>query len=187
MTDTFVGVDAGQRDRSELEHLLGRAVQACGPAVLVCTHLVDGHWAGSLQLSGPAPGAGPFSDALGAAVTVRTGAATTAAGPQEWVAGSAQAVAELSGRTAGRAVVFGGQENLVGEIDTDTVSALSAVSAVVGIAGTPTVGTKLVTQDFVRPVLLDGRLMLQVRPIGPDGAVAPFEVPNPTPCCNAHG
>ncbi len=187
MTDTSVGVDAGQRDRSELEHLLGRAVQACGPAVLVCTHLVDGHWAGSLQLSGPAPGAGPLSDALGAAVTVRTGAATTTAGPREWATGAAQAVAELSGRTAGRAVVFGGQQNLVGVVDTDTVPVLSAVNEVVGIAGTPTAGTRLVTQDFVRPVLLGGRLVLQVRPIGPDGDVAPFEVPNPTACCAAHG
>ena len=43
----------------------------------------------------------------------------------------------------------------------------------------------LLTRDFCRPVYEAGALVLHVLPAGP-GRVAPFEVPNPTPCCAAH-
>lgn len=187
MTAWIIGIDAGQHDRADLEHLLARAVEVCGPAELVCTNMIDGHWAGSLELSGPARGAQLLSEQLGAAVTVRSAGGSSTAGPEQWAAGSATAAKELSTRSAGRAVVFPGQEKLLGEVDTDAVPTLCAIAAVVGVAGTPTAGTRLVTREFVRPVLQDGKLVLQVRPFGAEGAVAPFEVPNPTPCCAAHG
>jgi hypothetical protein len=40
------------------------------------------------------------------------------------------------------------------------------------------------TQDFVRPRIQNGRLVLTVQP-GMRGYV-PFEQPNPTPCCADH-
>jgi hypothetical protein len=43
----------------------------------------------------------------------------------------------------------------------------------------------LATRDFCRPVYEAGALVLHALPAGP-GRVAPFEVPNPTPCCAAH-
>jgi len=186
VTGTIVGIDAGGLDRSEVEHILVRAVDACGPAVLACTHVVDGRWAGALEVNRAAPRAGQLAEQLGAAVTVLTVGGSITAGPAEWAAGSARAAAELSQRTAGRAVVFPGQGNLVGEVDTDAVPTLCAISTVIGIAGTPTAGSRLVTRDFVRPVLKDGSLVLYVRPFGAEGTVTPFEVPNPTPCCAVH-
>lgn len=45
--------------------------------------------------------------------------------------------------------------------------------------------TLLDTRAFVRPQWMDGWLTLVTMPT-PDGHVAPFEVPNPTPCCADH-
>ena len=56
-----------------------------------------------------------------------------------------------------------------------------AVDAVLAQAAA---GDPIDTQDFVRPRLQDGRLVLTVQP-GMDGYV-PFEQPNPTPCCADH-
>jgi len=187
VTGAVVGLDAGWQDRAEAEHVLGRASDLCGNVVLACTHVLDGHWTGSLQLSGPAPDPGLLARSVGAAVTTLTAAARSSAGPDEWAGRAARAAAAMSTRSGGRAVVFPGQENLVGEVDTDAVPILSAITEVVGIAGTPTAGTRLITRDHVRPVLLGGQLVLQVRPFGAGSAVAPFEVPNPTPCCATHG
>lgn len=181
-----LGFAAGHTDRAELEHLLADVVQRYGPVVLACTHIVDGRWAGSVQLTGPAPDAARFADELGVAFAVRPSSAG-AVGEHAWRSGAEQAADRMRSRSEGRAVVFAGQDRLVGEMPVDDVPGLSAIDAVVGIAGTPTAGATLVTREFVRPVLLAGRLVLEVRPIGADGAVAPFEVPNPTPCCADHG
>lgn len=207
MSTTVVGVDAGLADCSALEHLLAHAQDHTGPAVLACTHLVDGRWVGSLELSDPTPGAAPLtpesptpgtltpgtlraewlSAELGAAVTVLAadGPARTA-GPSAWQDGSRRAAQELRDRSAGRAVLFPGQDRLVGEVDTAAVTELSAITAVHAIAGIPTAGTRLVTRDFLRPVLQDGELVLQVRLFADDGRLVPFEVPNPVACCSVH-
>ena len=183
-----VGLAAGHSVRDDVEHLLDVVAERHGPVVLACTHVVDGRWAGSVQLAGPAPAAGPLAAALGAAVVVHSpDGGTAAAGSPLWRTAAERAAQSLRDRTDGRAVRFGGQDRLVGEVPADDVPSLSAVEALVGVAGTPTAGVVLVTRDFVRPVLREGRLVLQVRPIGADGAVAPFEVPDPTPCCAAHG
>ena len=181
-----IGFAAGHTDRAELEHLLADVVQRYGPVVLACTHIVDGRWAGSVQLTGPAPDAARFADELGVAFAV-SASSSEAMGDHTWRSGAEQAADRMRTRSEGRAVVFAGQDRLVGEVPVDDVPGLCAIDAVVGIAGTPTAGATLVTREFVRPVLLGGRLVLEVRPIGADGAVAPFEVPNPTPCCADHG
>ncbi|HXA57584.1 MAG TPA: hypothetical protein VNW94_00320, partial [Streptosporangiaceae bacterium] len=41
------------------------------------------------------------------------------------------------------------------------------------------------TRDHVRPEWRHGRLTLLTMPAGP-GLFAPYEVPNPTPCCADH-
>lgn len=181
-----LGFAAGHTDRAELEHVLADVVQRYGPVVLACTHIVDGRWAGSVQLTGPAPDPAGLANELGVAFAVSR-SSSGAVGDHAWRSGAEQAADRMRTRTEGRAVVFPGQDRLVGEVAVDDVPGLSAIDAVVGIAGTPTAGATLVTREFVRPVLLGGRLVLEVRPIGADGAVAPFEVPNPTPCCANHG
>ena len=196
MSTTCVGLAAGQQDRSEMEHLLAVAVELIDGVVLACTHVVDGAWAASVETTADVGGSGELCsllrehDAGDVAVCVRSlgdDPRVDVTGPVGLRHAAGQASLELAGRLAGRAVLFPGQERLTGEVATDDVPALSAIRAVEGIAGTPTVGTRLVTRDFVRPVLRAGALVLQVRPFGEEGTVAPFEVPDPTPCCAAHG
>ena len=196
MITTYVGLAAGQQDRSEVEHLLALAVDLLDGVVLACTHVVEGAWAASVETTASVGGSLELwtllqkQGAPDVAVCVRS----CSAAPRVDVAGpvglrhvAVQASLELAERLAGRAVLFQGQERLHGEIATDDVPGLSAIGAIEGIAGTPTVGTRLVTRGFVRPVLRAGALVLQVRPFGEEGTVAPFEVPDPTPCCAAHG
>ena len=206
MITTCVGLAAGQQDRSEVEHLLALAVDLLAGVVLACTHVIEGAWAASVETTASVGEPGELwallqdRGAADVAVCVRSRGAdpritdpritdprVDVAGPAGLRHAAAQASRELVERSAGRAVLFPGQERLTGEIATDDVPSLSAIRAVEGIAGTPTVGTRLVTRDFVRPVLRTGALVLQVRPFGEEGTVAPFEVPDPTPCCAAHG
>ena len=91
-----------------------------------------------------------------------------------------------SGLTSGRAFIFPGSTELTGVIAVADLLAASAVEAVLmmgGRAADPQ--AELDTQDFVRPVYRDGRLVLLTRP-GADDRLLPFEQPNPTPCCADH-
>jgi hypothetical protein len=49
----------------------------------------------------------------------------------------------------------------------------------------PDPATPVLTRDHVRPEWRNGRLTLALVPAA-GGALAPFEVPNPTPCCADH-
>jgi hypothetical protein len=90
------------------------------------------------------------------------------------------------GVEAGRAFVFPGSEALTGVITVGDLLARTAVDEVLRMGGVPVdPETELETQDFVRPVFRDGRLVLHTRP-GAGPAVLPFEQPNPTPCCAEH-
>ena len=88
--------------------------------------------------------------------------------------------------TDGRAVRFPGIELLTGTVPVADVLAGTAIDEVRVLAGglLPP-AAMLLTRDFCRPVYEAGALVLHVLPAGP-GRVAPFEVPNPTPCCAAH-
>jgi hypothetical protein len=90
-------------------------------------------------------------------------------------------------RIGGRAVVFPGAERLVGRITVGAVLAWSAIGgiSVLGGAPAPDPGVELDTRDFVRPLWMNGRLTLMALP-APGGRIAPFELPNPIPCCADH-
>jgi hypothetical protein len=99
------------------------------------------------------------------------------------------ALGAASARAAGadgRAVRFPGVDLLTGTVPVADVLASTAIDEVRVLAGgvLPPAAV-LQTRDFCRPVYADGTLVLHVLPAGP-GRVAPFEVPNPTPCCAAH-
>jgi len=189
---SVVGVDGGTQDRDSTEHLLYEAVAASpGQVTLACTHLVAvpaPHWAVSLVVAGPPPAELELSRHLAdSAVTViRPDGATASAGAGPWQAGADAAAAQLlSG--SGRAVVFEGQDRLPATVTVEDVMRLTAIERVLGVAGTPTAGRLLHTRGYVRPQLVEGELVLHVRPYGVDSQLAPFEVPEPTPCCAAHG
>ena len=85
-----------------------------------------------------------------------------------------------------RLFVFPGHEAMVGTMTVGDVLLLSAIDQVRGLGGSvPSLDDRLDTQEFVRPVVVDGRVVLVVRP-GHRTGLVPFEQPNPTPCCADH-
>jgi hypothetical protein len=97
-----------------------------------------------------------------------------------------QAAAAHRERRSGRAVLFAGVETLTGTVTVADLLARSAIDRVTVLgAGPAEPSLEVVTRDFVRPQWTDGLLILVATP-APGGRLAPFEVPNPTPCCGTH-
>jgi len=97
-------------------------------------------------------------------------------------------VAEDAGTpiTTGRAFIFAGSQTLTGVVRVHDLFHRTAIDDVLLMGGAQAgPGLELDTQDFVRPVYRDGRLVLFTRP-GPAGRIVPFEQPHPTPCCADH-
>ncbi|MGN6609234.1 MAG: hypothetical protein ACTHMS_19750, partial [Jatrophihabitans sp.] len=91
--------------------------------------------------------------------------------------------AEVVARDGGRAARFPGQPDVGGDVPVHELLARTAIDEVERIDGGPVAASDVIeTRDFLRPLFREGRLVLPVLPAG-DGRVAPFEVPNPTPCC----
>jgi hypothetical protein len=197
-----VGVDTGHTGAlREADHLLRALAAELGlkEDVLGCTHHVRDGWRphtalsfavpseraaravwGRLTEKGSGPDAGP-----GALPGVAFGGELH--GSDELAAGAAHAAAEHATRTGGRAVLYPGAQALTGVI---TVARLLDVSAVdqVAVLGSPEGAdpeARLVTREHVRPEWRDGRLVLATMPAA-GGTLAPFEVPDPTPCCAGH-
>jgi hypothetical protein len=161
---TVRGFDLGHRDTVAAEHWL--AAMPGGPGLVACTHFVSGE---------------------------RPRVVITLAGidltffPPPADSGAADTAAEnhASGH-GGRAVVFPGVRDLTGTLTVAALLAASAIDDVRVIGGPPATPETLVdTRDFVRPQWENGRLVLVATP-APGGRIAPFEVPNPTPCCANH-
>ncbi|WP_199536789.1 hypothetical protein [Spongiactinospora gelatinilytica] len=167
----MIGLSFGHRTDRDAEHWLRHAVRPLGlPGLVACTHLVRRpfpHVAVSLATGGEPP----------------TGLPVTAAELRE---AAGHAAAEHAARRSGRAVIYPGVERLTGTLTVGEVIALSAIERVTGLGGPPPEpGTGLETRDFVRPQWMDGLLTLVTVPVA-GGRVAPFEVPDPTPCCADH-
>ncbi|MFB7337895.1 hypothetical protein FNH09_06675 [Streptomyces adustus] len=196
---TVIGVDAGSANLREADHLIHHLVDGFGlpRGTVACTHLIRTDERRSTAVSLALPDAGAAEVAwtrvldwagpdTGAAFGDRTHGSAQAAGAARLAA------EEHAGRRAGRAVSYPGVDALVGTVTVADLLGLSAVDRVV-VVGAPSVdgagpdpATAVRTRDHVRPEWRDGRLTLALVPaVG--GALAPFEVPNPTPCCADHG
>ncbi|WP_461079579.1 hypothetical protein [Streptomyces deserti] len=163
-------VDAGLRDLRAADHLLHTlaAELALPEGVFGCTHLVRGDRPRvALSLTLP-------SEPL-----LRTARERLAERGHEVTAGLPDA--------AGRAVLYPGVASLTGTLTVADVLARSAIDrvTVLGAQDRPAPGTRLVTRGHVRPVWHDGALVLAAMPAA-GGALVPFEVPDPTPCCADH-
>ncbi|WP_322753253.1 hypothetical protein [Frankia sp. Cas3] len=194
---TVVGVDTDIRSLSEIDHLVLDLWRRIGPPAdaYACTHIVRvgvPHFAVSLTLP---PGLvdtavdGVRSVLPAAAVAVvEPGTPTPALGTDnpDPATGAMLAACDAAARTGGRAVRFPGVERLVGDVPVSSVLAGTAIDrfAVLGGGELPEAAV-LRTRDFVRPEWRGEELVLAVGATGP-GLVAPFEVPNPTPCCAYH-
>ncbi|MGN9783333.1 hypothetical protein ACTMTF_18000 [Nonomuraea sp. ZG12] len=174
----MIGISAGHRTEREAEHWLRESVLPLGlPGLFACTHLVRipyPHVAVSLAAEGSVR-QGDEGEVVGLPVT-----------PPELAEAAAHAAAEHAARRSGRAVLYPGVERLVGTLTVGEVTALSAIERVTRLGGPPPEAeTVLETRDFVRPHWQDGVLTLVTMPVA-GGRVAPFEVPDPTPCCADH-
>ncbi|MFJ4845042.1 MULTISPECIES: hypothetical protein [unclassified Streptomyces] len=210
---TVLGVDAGTSGLREADHLIHHLVDRLGlPAgTVACTHLIrtgTPHTAVSFTLpdeEGPAA-----AEAAWRALTAPDAAAADegadgpeTAGPKPWgvhlagrthgpaplAAAASQAAEEAAARTGGRAVVFPGVEHLTGVITVADVLAHTPITGLMVLGSPaderPEPGVEVLTRDHVRPEWQAGRLVLPLVPaVG--GRLAPFEVPNPTPCCADH-
>lgn len=186
-----LGVDAGSRTAADAEHLmLGVAAElGAGPGAALCTHAVrqgTPHYAATVTLPAlPAtlPAAMPPIPAAGWALV---DTAEVLEGDPVLARTALGAATARAAGTDGRAVRFPGIELLTGTVPVADVLAGTAIDEVRVLAGglLPP-AAMLLTRDFCRPVYEAGALVLHVLPAGP-GRVAPFEVPNPTPCCAAH-
>jgi hypothetical protein len=187
-----LGVDAGSRTAADAEHLmLGVAAElGAGPGAVLCTHAVrqgTPHYAATLTLPTSRPAT------LRATMPSLPSAGWALVDAAEVLEGdpvlARTALGAATGRAAGsdgRAVRFPGIELLTGTVPVADVLAGTAIDEVRVLAGgvLPPAAV-LHTREFCRPVYEAGALVLDVLPAGP-GRVAPFEVPNPTPCCAAH-
>jgi hypothetical protein len=171
---TVLALDLGHATVTDAEHWLADVPPV--PGLVACTHLVPGEHA-RVVITLAAPG--------------RVDPATLPPPAQRHAApadGAALAAAQAhAAGTGGRAVLFPGADRLVGELTVAQVLAHSAIDRVRVLGGVaqPDADTLVLTRDFVRPQWLDGVLTL-VATQAPNGRIAPFEVPNPTPCCAAH-
>lgn len=170
MTQYVLTVDPGVRDLRAADHVLqGLAAElALAEGVFGCTHLVRGDRPRVV-----------LSLALPVEPLVRTVEERLTARGLEVRGGVPDPV--------GRAVLYPGVTALTGTLAVADLLACSAIDrvTVLGAAGPPDPGTPLVTRDHVRPQWQDGELVLTAMPAA-GGALVPFEVPEPTPCCADH-
>jgi hypothetical protein len=196
-TSTVLGVDAGSAGLREADHLIHHLVDRLGlPAgTIACTHLIRGgdpHTAVSLTLPDAAAAEAVWrsitqADGTGAPLGVFL--AGRAHGPSRLAEAAARAAAEAAARSGGRAVVYPGVDGLTGTVTVAEVLARTPVTRLVVLGSPaderPAPDAEVLTGDHVRPEWRAGELVLPLVPaVG--GRLAPFEVPNPTPCCADH-
>jgi len=196
---SVIGVDAGTANLRQADHLIHHLMDQLGlpPDTFACTHLIRTDErrgvAVSLALSdsGTAEAlwerlAGLLGPEAGAVLGNREH------GPTQAARGAALAAEEHAHRRGGRAVVFPAAERLRGSVTVADLLTWSAIDRVTVVGMPPTGGhgpdpaTPVLTRDHVRPEWRAGHLMLALAPAA-GGTLAPFEVPNPTPCCADHG
>lgn len=189
---SVIGVDAGTATLREADHLihglLGRL--ALTADVFACTHLhrTDERRGTTVSLA--------VADADAEAVwqeVVTTLPEGTGLALADRVHGPAAAVdgarlAATAPPDSGRAVVYPGVEHLTGTVTAADLLDRTAIERLV-VMGAPAAelppATEVMTQDHVRPEWRAGVLTLTLVPAA-GGLLAPFEVPNPTPCCADH-
>lgn len=178
-----LGLDAGTTTLREADHLIRDLMTtlALPPGTVACTHLIRTDTRRGTAVSLELPDAEAAAEAW-----QRLTETGTPLGNHE---AAAQAAAEHTARRSGRAVLFPGAEHLTGTIPLSDLLELTAIDRVIVVGATsgeaPAPVTPVHTQDHVRPEWREGQLVLALVP-APGNTLAPFEIPNPTPCCADH-
>ncbi|WP_033284313.1 hypothetical protein [Streptomyces sp. NRRL F-525] len=185
-----IGVDAGTTTLREADHLIRDLATTLGlpPGTVACTHLIRTDTRRGTAVSFALPEGDESAEEIWRRLT---GTEMSAAlddrrhGPAE---AAALAAAEHTARRSGRAVLYDGVDRLTGTVTVADLLESTAIDqlAVVGAPlTTPDPTTSILTQDHVRPEWREGHLVLALVPAA-GNTLAPFEVPNPTPCCADH-
>ncbi|MFF4896321.1 hypothetical protein [Streptomyces sp. NPDC001068] len=185
-----IGVDAGTATLREADHLIHELLDrpALSEDVFACTHLHRGDerrgTAVSLVVPDPDTAWRELRAALPEGAGLVLGELTH--GPDAAVDSARRAAAAPP--ASGRAVVYPGVRHLTGTVTAGAVLDGTAVERLV-VLGAPAAElpreARILTQDHVRPEWREGVLTLVLVPAA-GGLLAPFEVPNPTPCCADH-
>ncbi|MEV8545394.1 hypothetical protein [Streptomyces sp. NPDC051572] len=184
-----IGVDAGTTTLREADHLIRDLTTTLGlpPGTVACTHLIRTDTRRGTAVSLALPEAGSAEEVWQRLTATEMSAALDDRrhGPSE---AAALAAAEHAARRSGRAVLYAGVERLTGTVtvaDLLESTAIDQLTVVGAPLTTPDPATPILTQDHVRPEWREGHLVLALVPaVG--NTLAPFEVPNPTPCCADH-
>ncbi|WP_329350538.1 hypothetical protein OG226_29510 [Streptomyces sp. NBC_01261] len=184
-----IGVDAGTTTLREADHLIRdlRTTLGLPPGTVACTHLIRTDTRRGTAVSLALPEEGSAEEAWQRLTATEMGAALgdLRHGPSE---AAALAAAEHAARRSGRAVLYAGVDRLTGTVtvaDLLESTAIDQLTVVGAPLATPDPTTPILTQDHVRPEWREGHLVLALVPaVG--NTLAPFEVPNPTPCCADH-
>ncbi|MFG2965210.1 MULTISPECIES: hypothetical protein [unclassified Streptomyces] len=187
-----IGVDAGTATLREADHLIHGLLGRLAPTadVFACTHLhrTDERRGTTVSLAVADTDADAVWQEL--VTTLPEGAGLALAdrthGPAAAVNGARLAAAAPP--DSGRAVVYPGVRHLTGTVTAADLLDRTAIERLV-VMGAPAAelppATEVMTQDHVRPEWRAGVLTLTLVPAA-GGLLAPFEVPNPTPCCADH-
>ncbi|MEV6509464.1 hypothetical protein AB0M61_25505 [Streptomyces sp. NPDC051642] len=184
-----IGVDAGTTTLREADHLIRdlRTTLGLPPGTVACTHLIrtDARRGTAVSLALPEEGS---AEEVWQRLTATEMSATLDDRRHGSSEAAAVAAAEHAARRSGRAVLYAGVERLTGTVtvaDLLESTAIDQLTVVGAPLATPDATTPILTQDHVRPEWREGHLVLALVPaVG--NTLAPFEVPNPTPCCADH-
>ncbi|MBM9504303.1 hypothetical protein [Actinacidiphila acididurans] len=195
-----IGVDTGAGSLREADHDLHELVDALGgpvPGLIACTHLVrlPGRQVTVLSLALPDASTAErvrrdlpdlLAERYGPGAAASSGNPGYEHGPADAVRAAGFAAAEHARRSGGRAVVYPGVAALTGTLTVADLLSYSAIGATSVVGGPPAdPAAPVETRGHVRPEWCRGVLTLALAP-APGGRLAPFEVPNPTPCCADH-
>ncbi|MFF5139710.1 hypothetical protein ACFY6U_08275 [Streptomyces sp. NPDC013157] len=189
---SVIGVDAGTATLREADHLIHRLLDQLSLAdgVFACTHLfrTDERRGTTVSLAVPGPDADAVWQELVHVLPKGTGLALAdrSHGPGDAV--DTARLAAAAPPASGRAVAYPGVAHLTGTVTVADLLDRTVIEHLV-VLGAPGVRlpptAEVLTQDHVRPEWRDGVLTLTLVPAA-GGLLAPFEVPNPTPCCADH-
>lgn len=185
-----IGVDAGTATLREADHLIRdlTTTLALPPGTVACTHLIrtEARRGTAVSLALPEGVDGSVEEVWRRLTGTEMGAAL---GDRRHGTSEAAALAatEHASRRSGRAVLYAGVEHLTGTVTVADLleTAIDQLTVVGAPLATPDPTTPVLTQDHVRPEWREGRLVLALVPAA-GNTLAPFEVPNPTPCCADH-
>lgn len=191
LSEAWLAITTSASTVARLEHDLHEARAPLDGALLVCTHVIDRkgpRLAATVRLGRISLGAIQRfeSECLERnwSFVFAPATMTLEVGPREGRSWARAAIELVQARREGRAIRFRGQDELTGERSVKEILDRSEIDRVETVAsGTLESGT-VETRDYLRPVYVDGSLVLYVTPLGA-GRFRPSESATTYRCCAA--